>query len=74
MRAMSPADRQRYVERQTAERKRLQGRINRLNEERNEFVTQRRQELAEEAGQKTLDQALVEAIRSQASQKRFIFE
>jgi len=74
MRGMSPAERQQYVSRQSSERQRLQDRINRLNGERNTFVAEKQKQLAAQSGQKTLDQALVEAIRSQASQKRFIFE
>ena len=74
MRSMSLAERQQHVARQSAERQRLQDRINRLNGERNAFVAEKQKQLAAQSGQKTLDQALVEAIRSQASQKRFIFE
>ncbi len=74
MRSMSLADRQQYVSRQSAERQRLQDRINRLNGERNAFVAEKQKQQAARSGEKTLDQALVEAIRSQASQKRFIFE
>ncbi len=74
MRGMSPAERQQYVSRQSSVRLRLQDRINRLNGERNTFVAKKQKQLAAQSGQKTLDQALVEAIRWQASQKRFIFE
>ena len=74
MRSMSLAERQQHVARQSAERQRLQDRINRLNGERNAFVAEKQKEQAAQSGEKTLDQALVEAIRSQASQKRFIFE
>ena len=74
MRSMSLAERQQHVARQSAERQRLQDRINRLNGERNTFVAEKQKQQAAQSGEKTLDQALVEAIRSQASQKRFIFE
>jgi hypothetical protein len=74
MRGMNLTERQQYVARQSADRQRLQDRINRLNAERNTFVAEKQKELAAQTGQKTLDQALVEAIRSQATQKRFIFE
>ena len=74
MRSMSLAERQQHVARQSAERQRLQDRINRLNGERNAFVAEKQKQQAAQSGEKTLDQALVEAIRSQASQKRFIFE
>jgi len=74
MRGMSLDERQQYVSRQSTERRRLQDQINRLNGQRNTFVAEQQKQLAAQSGQKTLDQALVEAIRSQASQKRFIFE
>ncbi len=74
MRRMSLDERQQYVSRQSTERQRLQDQINRLNGQRNTFVAEKQKQLAVQSGQKTLDQALVEAIRSQASQKRFIFE
>jgi hypothetical protein len=74
MRSMSLAERQLHVARQSVERQRLQDRINRLNGERNAFVAEKQKQQAAQSGEKTLDQALVDAIRSQASQKRFIFE
>ncbi len=74
MQTMTLEKRQEYVQSQAAERKRIQGQINELNAQRNEYVAAKRQEMAEQSGQKTLDQALVEAIRAQASQKDFRFE
>jgi len=74
MQGMTLDERQKYVEQQGAERKRLQERINELNAQRNEYVAAKRKEMAEKSGQKTLDQALVEAIRAQASQKDFSFD
>lgn len=74
MRSMSLAERHQYVMRQSADRQRLQDQINQLNARRNTFVAEKQKQRAAQSGQKTLDQALVEAIRSQASHKRFIFE
>ena len=74
MQSMTLEQRQKYVDERGAERKRLQGRINELNAERKEYVAAKRKEMAEKSGEKTLDQALVEAIRSQASQKDFRFD
>ena len=70
---MSAVERQKYVTQQSDARQRLQDRINRLNGERNRFVAEKQQQSAAQSGTKTLDQALVEAIRSQASQKQFTF-
>ena len=74
MHRLSQADRQQYVTQQSAERRRLQDRINGLNAERNTFVAEQQKLLAAQSGQKTLDQALVETIREQASQKSFVFK
>ena len=73
MQSMTLPQRQKHVESQAAERKRIQTRVNELNAERNEYVAAKRKEMAEKSGQKTLDQALVEAIRAQASGKDFRF-
>jgi hypothetical protein len=73
MRGMSAVERQKYVTQQSDARQRLQERINTLNTERNRFVAEKQQESAAQSGASTLDQALVQAIRSQASQKQFTF-
>ena len=72
MRNMNAAERKAYVDRQSTDRRKLQDRINHLNMERNAFVAKKQKEAAAESGQKTLDQALVDAIHSQATEKGFI--
>ena len=74
MRKMNTDERKKHVEKQAASRHRAQQQINRLNAERNTYVAAKRQEAAKNSGQKTLDKALVEAIRVQASKKNFAFE
>lgn len=73
MRKMTADERRQYVEKQSGARTKIQNRINELNEQRNTYVSAKRQELAAESGEKTLDQALVEAIRTQAAKKAFDF-
>lgn len=73
MQSMSLNERQEYVERQATERKRIQKQINELNGQRNAYIAQESKNAAEQSGRKTLDQALVEAIRVQASAKAFRF-
>jgi hypothetical protein len=73
MRDMNLEQQRGLVTRQANERKRIQQQIKELNAARLEFVATKRQELAEESGQKTLDQVLAEAIRSQAAEKAFTF-
>ncbi len=74
MREMTLDQRKKYVQQQAAARKRIQQRVNELNAERNKYVAAKRKEMAAEAGQKTLDQVLVESIRAQAIAKAFQFE
>ncbi|MFV1964733.1 MAG: VWA domain-containing protein [Pirellulaceae bacterium] len=74
LRGMNLQQQRAYVTKQSAERKRLQSQINELNTARKEFVAARRKETAQQAGRKTLDQALAETIRSQAAEKAFTFE
>jgi hypothetical protein len=73
LQSMTVAERQKYVERQSGERKRLQQQINELNVQRNAYVAAQRKAMAEDSGRPTLDQVLVEAIRTQASAKDFRF-
>jgi hypothetical protein len=74
MRNMSVEERQKFLTQQGAERQRVQQRINELNAQRNEFVAAKRKEMAEQPSEKTLDQALIEAIRTQATGKSFTFQ
>ena len=73
MRKMKVDERKKFVEQQGVERRRVQERINTLNGERNTYVAEKRKEMAAESGEKTLDQVLVEAIRTQAKAKSFEF-
>jgi hypothetical protein len=73
MRKMKVDERKKFVEQQGVERRRVQERINTLNGERNKYVADKRKEMAAESGEKTLDQVLVEAIRTQAKAKSFEF-
>jgi hypothetical protein len=45
-----------------------------VNAERVKFVAAKSKELAEQSGQDTLDQALIGAIRVQATAKNYSFE
>lgn len=73
MRKMDGEERKAFVERQASARRRIQEQINTLNDERNKYVAEKRKEMAAESGEKTLDQVLVEAIRTQAKAKSFEF-
>jgi len=73
MRKMSKAERKRYVEQQRKKRAEIQARIRKLAAERKAYITKKQRELAEK-GPKTLDQAMIEAVRSQAQKKQFRFE
>jgi len=71
MKKMSKEERKQYIEKKKKERADIQAKINRLREERDKYVAEQRKK---EAGDKTLDQAMIDAIRTQAEKKKFKFE
>lgn len=71
MKKMSKEERKQYIEKKKKERTDIQAKINRLREERDKYVAEQRKK---EAGDKTLDQAMIDAIRAQAEKKNFKFE
>lgn len=73
MRDVAPEKRQEFIERAAARRAEIQNRIKDLNDRREEHIAARRKEQAE-GGAKTLDQALVEATRRQASTAGYTFK
>ncbi len=73
MRKMTPEERLAYVKKMQDERASIQTKINKLNDQRTQFVAEKQKELAEQTGEKTLDQALIGAIREQATKKEFSF-
>jgi hypothetical protein len=73
MRKMSVEERLAYVKKMTDERETIKKKINDLNTARVKFVSEKQQELAESQGEKTLDKALITAIRDQAAKKQFSF-
>jgi hypothetical protein len=74
MREMSPDERKAYIEKQAAERKRIQRRINKLNDARTKYVAEERKKLAEKQGDRDLGAAMLEAIRKQAAEREFVNE
>jgi von Willebrand factor type A domain len=72
MRGMSPSEQDAYLERKAAERKALQGQIARLAAEREAYVQAELKKRAATAG-KTLDDALLESARAQATARSYEF-
>lgn len=71
---MSLEERKQYVSQQSDARTKLQQQINNLNGERTSFLNEKRKEQAAQTGEKRLDQAIVEAVRSQAATKNYVFD
>lgn len=71
MKKMSKDERKKYVETKKKDRADIQAKINRLREERDKYVAEQRKK---EAGEKTLDEAMIDAIRTQAAKKNYKFE
>jgi len=70
LQAMTTEERKAYVEEQAQKRARIQEQINQLNSERQKYVAEKRREL-EESGEKTLDDAIIAALRKQVAAKGF---
>ncbi|WP_193210484.1 vWA domain-containing protein [Luteolibacter marinus] len=67
MRKMSLAEREAHVAKMTAERAKLQARIQELGRQRDAFVAEAARKQAETTGEKTLDQAIAGTVKDQAS-------
>jgi hypothetical protein len=73
MRDLAPAARKGYIDKAAAARDTIQSEIRKLNEEREEFVASKLKDNAD-GGEKTLDQAMIEATRRQASELGYEFK
>ena len=71
MQQMDSGERKAFIEKSTQERAELQGKINQLNREREQYVAQQMHEVA---GTNTLDAVVISAIREQSAKRNFKFE
>ena len=72
MRAMSKSERETYVKDQLAKREQIQAEIKKLASERDSYVAAQQKQLAENS-ETTLDSAMIDAVRTQASKKGYTF-
>ncbi len=70
MQKMSPEEKATYVAQKQKERARIQSEIQKQNDARKKYVTEKQRELAE-TGEDTLDSALIRTLQSQAVEKGF---
>lgn len=71
MKKMNKQERKDYIEKLKKKRTEIQGKIQQLKQERDKYVAGKQKEMT---GDKTLDAAMLEAIRDQAEQKNYKFE
>jgi hypothetical protein len=71
MQKMTPKEREAYVEKKSSERIELQAKISKLNEERRKYVADEQKKLS---GDNTLDKAVIDAVRKEATKKGYQFE
>jgi hypothetical protein len=71
MKKMSKEERKKYIETKRKEREIIQKKINQLRKERDKYVASKRKEMA---GENTLDEVVIKAVREQAKQKKYKFE
>jgi hypothetical protein len=74
MRKMTMDERKAHVAAKQKEREKISKEIMELNKKREAFVGNKRKEMAEESGKKTLDSVMIEAIQAQAKEKKYSFE
>ena len=70
MRAMDVSEREAYLQRQAAQRRQVQARIQKLNDERKQYVAE---QMKQQATGRTLGLAITELIREQARAKNYTF-
>jgi hypothetical protein len=70
MRDMNSLERKNYIAEKAGKRKEIQAQINTLNSERQKYIAEQQKK----TGDKTLDQAVLGAIRKQAQEKNYVFE
>ncbi len=71
MKKMTKKERKEYIEKKTKEREKIQKKINELRKKRTKYIAEQRKK---KAGEATLDDAIIETIRSQAKKKNFKYE
>ncbi|MEN8221956.1 MAG: VWA domain-containing protein [Acidobacteriota bacterium] len=71
MRKMDKTERKAYVKKKGEERVKLQKKIQELKKEREKYVRSKRVEMSKD---KTLDDAIINALKKQASKKKYKFE
>jgi len=72
LRKMSVEERKKYVAEKTAEREKIQAEINKLSSERGKYIAAEQQKQTAQGG-KTLDAAMMRAVRDQAAKNDFKF-
>jgi hypothetical protein len=71
MKKMDTKERKAYIGKMQKKREAIQKKISKLNKERDKYVSEKRKKMA---GDQTLDEALVKAIKEQAAKKKYKFE
>lgn len=73
LKKLTPAERQEYVEKKQAERKKIQERIGALSQKREAFLVEERKKQATTDKDDTLDEALIKSIKTQAAKRKYAF-
>ncbi|MES2738125.1 MAG: vWA domain-containing protein [Verrucomicrobiota bacterium] len=71
LKSLKADERQAYLDQKAAEREKIQTQIKKLNEDRQQYVTEKSRESGKED---TLDKAIVKAVREQAAKKEIKFK
>jgi len=70
MQSMTTIQKQKYIETKKTDREKIKTEIQQLNVQREKYITEQKKS---DASEKSLDKAMIEAIKKQAAQKNLTF-
>lgn len=73
LRKIEPEKRLEYIKQKAAEREQIKQQITELTEQRKKFIAKKRKEM-DKSGDRNLNEAIIQAVRTQAEKKDFKFE
>ncbi len=73
LKKLKPEERKEYVAKKNEERKKIQEEIQKLSEQRNQYIAEERKKNATADEKDTLDAALIKSIKDQAAKRKFDF-
>ena len=74
MQKMNPQERAAHIQKMTEQRKAIQSKIQKLNQERDQYVAEKQKAMAQTSQPSTLDAAIIKTVHEQAAARHFVFK